>query len=228
MTDVLELVIILYLVYIAFRFISAVYKRSILAIRISKLRASHGAEVSFKKIPFLSLFKLSSTPEITVRLGKALYLVRTYNGSGVGRAVHFASPEFTVRYSRMKTASFSSSAKVKRKIASLSRGFAIGSRVIRLPELCESEDIRRGAPPFDHRAPQNDATKIIPVLIFNPAPGEVSFVTPEKTSIRVAFTGDEIYGTKIFTASTFISYVEREWRAERMADEQAKKEYSTV
>ena len=40
----------------------------------------------------------------------------------------------------------------------------------------------------------------------------MSYVTEGKTSIKVAFTGDEVYGRKIFTASTFEIFVDREAR----------------
>ena len=50
------------------------------------------------------------------------------------------------------------------------------------------------------------------ILLFSPAPCEVSYVTEEKTSIKLAFTGDTLYSFKIFTPSTFATYAEREYR----------------
>ena len=47
-------------------------------------------------------------------------------------------------------------------------------------------------------------------------------MTPEeKTSIKVAFTGDEIFGRRIFTTSTFEIFVDRE--ARRIKNEQSTK-----
>ena len=63
--------------------------------------------------------------------------------------------------------------------------------------------------------------KTVPVWIFNPAPGEVSLVTEEKTSIKLAFTGDTVYGEQIFTASTFAAYAERVFRDEKRQAEEA-------
>jgi len=41
------------------------------------------------------------------------------------------------------------------------------------------------------------------------APGELSYVSKEKTSVKIAFTDDEVYGMKVFTSSTFASYADR-------------------
>ena len=58
----------------------------------------------------------------------------------------------------------------------------------------------------------SDEREIIPVLIFNPAPGEVSYVTEEKSSIKIAFSGDEFRGEKIFTPTTFVIWADRKKR----------------
>ena len=65
-----------------------------------------------------------------------------------------------------------------------------------------------------------DERKVVPVLLFNPAPCEVSYVSEAKTSIKVAFTGDEFYGMQIFTASTFVSYADRMMREEEAKEKQ--------
>ena len=90
------------------------------------------------------------------------------------------------------------------------RGFAIGAKVIHLR-------------PLDISTYTDDPTlRVVPALIFSPAPGEVSFVTEERTSIMTAFTGDAVYGTRIFTPDTFVRYVERQHREERrIAEERA-------
>ena len=67
-----------------------------------------------------------------------------------------------------------------------------------------------------------DTRKLVPVLIFSPAPNEVSYVTETKNSIRVAFSGDRVYGARIFTASTFLTIADREYRESLL---QKKEEY---
>ena len=56
--------------------------------------------------------------------------------------------------------------------------------------------------------------KIVPVLIFNPAPHDVTYVTPEKNKVVAAFTGDTVYTEKIYTASTFVTFADRYAREE--------------
>ena len=50
------------------------------------------------------------------------------------------------------------------------------------------------------------------ILLFNPAPHAVSVVLPEKTGIKVALTGDEVFGMKIYTGSSFVECVKRQAR----------------
>ena len=69
---------------------------------------------------------------------------------------------------------------------------------------------------IEHEGAEFEKTQIREALILNPAPCEVSYVTEKKTSIRVAFTGDKVYGTEIFTATTFVNHIERESRRIRM------------
>lgn len=206
MTKLLEFFLIVFLIWFGYNVISLLWKRTYLVRRVNTLKTAAGAQISYSRLPHLSLLRLSRTPELTVRAGNTLYLVRLYNGGGIGKVVHFASPEFTVRFSRMKTASYS--ARTSKGVVFSRRGFAIGSKVIPIPRLDTSlYEVEPGV-------------KVVPVLIFNPAPGEVSFVTEEKTAIMTAFTGDAIYGARIFTAQTFVSYVERAYREEmRLAAE---------
>lgn len=199
MTDILELVLIIVAVWFLLNVTAVLWKRIRLYLRISALTRI-GAEVKYVKLPFLSLFRTSSKPEITVKLGKKLYLIRIFSGGGIGKVVHFASAEFLVRFSRLRTAIYSKR-RLGEKIVTARSGFAVGTKVFKIPALNTSE--------------YADAdTEVIPVLIFSPAPGEVSYVTEEKTSIRGAFTGDDVLGTMIFTSSTFGRAIEREYRRE--------------
>ena len=56
---------------------------------------------------------------------------------------------------------------------------------------------------------KSDNKKIVRALVFNPTPKEVSYVNEERTAIKAAFSQDDVYGYKIFTASTLVEYVER-------------------
>ena len=207
MTKIVELLIVIFLIWLSFTVLSLIWARTRLVGKINRLKVDASAQITYNRLPHISLLRLSRTPDLTVRAGNTLYLVRLYNGGGIDKVVHFASPDFTVKFSRMKTASYTSRSRGGTVFSRL--GFSVGARVIPISRLDTS------------RYEWEKGVKVVPVLIFSPAPGEVSFVTEEKTSIMVAFTGDEIYGTRIFTVSTFVSYVERAYREERrIAEEQ--------
>ena len=192
MTEIIEFLIAILVLLFTVRLCVTVYKRIFLIFKMRKVAALDGVTVECKKIPLLSLFTLSRTPEYVVKLPKVTYLVRTYDGGGAGSVVHFASEKFMVRFSRMK----STTHRAARGFFTLKGGFALGSRVKILPRLEYDADEFRGS-------------EIREVLIFNPAPSEVSYVLEQKTSIRVAFTGDEVYGVGIFTGTTFLNHIDR-------------------
>ena len=180
------------------RLIALISKRLSLHIAITKLDRIEGVEVRVLRSPVASLFSTGAQPSYAVRIGSGMYYVRLYNGRGTGKVVHFASREFTVRFSRLVTASYSRSRGGKR-LRGFSRGVSVGSKVIILPPLSIPADHPEGCTAY-------------PVMIFNPAPGEVSYVTEEKTSIQTAFEGDEMYGIKVFTGSSFIAHADRATR----------------
>ncbi len=202
MTKIVEIAIIIFVVWVILCAVSLVLRRIRLYRLVNRLGREYGASVKYLKLPFLSLFKLSSAPELAVRLGKRLYLLRIFNGGGIGKVVHFASEAYAVRFSRLRTAAYVKR-KTHEKIVTARSGFAVGTKVISVPRLDVSNIVAE------------EGITVVPAIIFNPAPGEVSYVTEEKTSIRVAFTGDDVLGTRIFTASTFLSYAEREYRREK-------------
>lgn len=206
MTKLLEILIILFVLWTIWNLVSVISKRLRLVRKLSLLKKMTGAEIKYHRSPLFTFGKPSLTPDITVRIGGTLYLIRLYNGGGIGKIVHFASPKFTVRFSRMRTANYVRRGRSTALIPS-KHGFAIGTRVIPVS-------------PVDRSAfPPGDGLKVVPVWIFNPAPGEVSLVTEAKTSIVVAFTGDFVYGEQIFTASTFVAYAERVYREEKRIEE---------
>ncbi|MBQ7356316.1 MAG: hypothetical protein IJW66_02840 [Clostridia bacterium] len=195
MTEIIEFLIGIAIALLIIRLCVTVYKRIFLIFKMREVAALDGVTVECKKTSLLSLFTLSRTPEYVVRLPAVTYLVRTYNGGGADSVVHFASEKFTVRFSRMK----STTHRAARGFFTFKGGFAMGSRVKILPRLEYDADEFRGS-------------EIREALIFNPAPNEVSYVIEQKTSIRVAFTGDEVYGREIFTATTFFNHIDREIR----------------
>jgi len=199
MTELLEFIIAVTILWVVLNFCRLIYKRILLIRKINTLKNDAKAEIKYTASPFGSLFRLYDKPEITVKIGSVIYLIRTYNGGGIGKAVHFARADYTVRFSRIRTASYAR-VKAKSRTVAAKRGFAVGSKVIPIKQMrVDMIEVAEGL-----RAEE--------VLIFNPAPGELSYVTEQKNRIKAAFTGDRVYGVRVFTASTFVAYAEREYR----------------
>ena len=194
MTQLIQFLLAAVVIVLIIGAFTQVYKRVYLLRAIRRMSKIEGVSLQWLANPFLSLIKLSDAPELSVKIYDDTYLVRIYNGVGGGNAVHFATEKFTVCYSGIKTAVYMPR---RGRLFSL-KGFNVGAHVkvlnpIKVPDgLCDG--------------------KYTEVVLFNPAPSEVSYVVKEKTSIKVAFTGDEIYGRRIFTTSTFEIFVDREAR----------------
>ena len=199
MTEIIEFIIALVVVAFLFSVCARIYKRIYLMRVMKRISKLEGVSVNMLKNPILSLLRFSKEAEYTVDVYGKKYAIRTYDGMGSGNAVHFANEKFTVVYSRLKTGVYA-----PRSVRFITlKGFSIGAKVRVLPELIPPRELV--------------GRDFCEVIIFNPSPTEVSYVSKEKTSIKIAFTGDEMYGRKIFTASTFEIYVDRE--ARRIKDE---------
>lgn len=201
MTDIINLLLTVAAVGIVWRFLSFIWIRCGTLIKLSKLKGLVGAKITYLRFPFLPTAFASEKADISVEILDTVYLLRLYSGGGVTKFVHFASEKYSVRYSRIRTGRFVIQGRIRsRFITFADSAFNVGTKVIILPPFPIPEDDRY----FGKRIER--------ILLFSPAPNEVSYVTKEKTSIRTAFTGDEMYGIKIFTGSSFVSYADRETR----------------
>ena len=201
-----ELILLILIAVAAYKLLYAIVKRTTCVMRINSLRRECGATVKYLRSPYLSFFKSSAMPDVAITVGDTVYLVRFISGIGGFKRLHFASKEFYVIY---QTARIHAGGKVYKRPfrrAAENHGYKLsyGARVRILPplEIPEEYKIRN----------EYDTREVIPTLLFNPAPCEVSYVTPEKTSIKVAFTGDKVFGASIFTGSTLVSYADRHKR----------------
>lgn len=209
MAKILEIVLISLLLFLLYLVGYYTYKRIFAMRKILTLKESAKARVKRLRHPFASFFKLSDKPDLVIQIGKSIYLVRFINGRGARRFMHFASESFFITYSKMRLSVGSLTSLRGRRGPSKPGFITTGAHSVKiLPKLNIPEEYITKRDVYD--------TKLVPVLILNPAPNEVSYVTEKKTSIKVAFTGDEIYGQKIFTATSFISYAERIKRAEEV------------
>ncbi len=191
----------------AYRILRSGVKRIFLIKKLGELKKTEGVKVSYNKFPFLSLLKLSARPEIMVETEGTVFLVRLFGASSNHRRVHFANPEFTVTIKgkrRSDKGTRITGARFKAVVGTTVFPGSKSGRVRILPPL---------------QIPQkyvNSRKKVVPVLIFNPAPHDVTYVTPEKNKVLAAFTGDTVYTQAIFTASTFVTYADRYAREERL------------
>ncbi|MBQ8720425.1 MAG: hypothetical protein IJY65_05270 [Clostridia bacterium] len=198
MNDFVALLLIVLAVFCLYKLVMLTVKRILLIRSLSSLKASCEATVRYLRNPFASFFKKSEIPDVAVEIRDTVYLIRIISDGGVGRRFHFASKNFTVAFTNFMFVG----APVSRRV--------VGARAYRSEPLRLFKRVRIYP---DMKVPTEyelSGKKIALALIFNPAPGNVSYVTENKTSIKVAFTGDEIYGQRVFTASTFAAFADRE------------------
>ncbi len=194
MTKIIELLAIISIFAVSVFFLTKISKRLALFRVMKRLSKTDGIEIKRIGCPILSLVRFSKTPEYIMDIFGERYYIRCYNGGGVSKSVHFANGKFSVRYSHVRSYYYRPG--VGRIVRT--RGFNLGAAVKIIPEI----QLPKALQDVDFRE----------ILIFNPAPTEVSYVVKEKNSIRAAFTGDVVYGRQIFTASTFEIFADREAR----------------
>lgn len=201
MTDIINFVLIIIGLCICYRFAYWLCKRVSLFVKLESLKNTCNAKITYKRFPFLPTRRSGENADIIIEILDTVYLIRLYSGGGITKLVHFASPNFSVVYSRIKTGKFTVSGRIRsRFITFADSAFNVGTKVIILPDFpIQDDDSFYGK-------------RIERVILFNPAPCEVSFVSEKKSSIRTAFNGDEMYGIKIFTASGFVRHADRETR----------------
>lgn len=210
MVKIIEIATVLLILFFVCVLCRYFYKRACAIRKINTLKTVSSAKIKKNRSPLASYFILSDKADLIVEVGKRVYFARFLNGKGAHRFMHFASPKFFVTYSKMRFSVGNLTALRPRRAVTKSPGFlTTGAHSVKiLPPLKIPEEYIRISKEYGQ--------VLESVLILNPAPNEVSYVTENKTSIKVAFTGDEIYGQKIFTASTFVSYAERVWREDRI------------
>jgi len=192
MNDIINLLLTILIIFLTVKFLSFEIKRGILLQRLYELKKSCNAKITLHKCIFLPKFKDDGKADISVEIRNTVYLLRLYSGMGISKSVHFASKNYSVIY--MKMSSFR--VRAGGRVRGLNAPVTVYAKVKIVPDFVIPED-RYGRLTY------------VPVLLFCPAPGELSYVSKEKTSVKIAFTDDEVYGMKVFTSSTFASYADR-------------------
>ncbi len=206
MADIIELIITVIFLWLLFIFIGFASKRIYLIIKLTELCKYCKSNFSLHSFIFRPNWLCPEKSDIMLEILDTVYHIRLYSGGGIANSVHFANEEYSAVYIKVKGASRSVRAATANTLA-LSAGLNIFAKVYYHKPLLINEEAGK---------------RVVRVLLLNPAPAALSYVTEEKNSIRIAFTGDEMYGMKVFTASTFATYAEREYREELRRREEAK------
>ena len=187
-----EFILLLILLWVIVSLVCFSVKRIRLLVSVLKLGKING--VSVEIISYLAFIapKPLKTPAARITVRDKTYSVRIFNGKGALYATHIANERYAV---------------VFLKSAGAPKVRFFGRRHVRVTQMKSSVYFPRTV-----IMPPREENEDIPVMIFNPAPRELTYVTPEKNSIRVAFTGDSVNGEMIFTMGTFARYIDRDSR----------------
>ena len=197
MYEIIEVILVVLGLFFGFKLASFVFKRLRTVKQIASLKSSGGV-VSFRGFILRPNWIKPMGYDIKVEFRDTVYYIRLFSGTGSSRSVHFASEEFWVVYSKLRAMGGRT-----RKRGGVSFVTHNGTTVKMRPKVYIM-------PPF--KVDEQTDKKQVKVLLFSPAPFEVTYVTETKTTIRLAFTGDEIHGMRIFTSSTFVAYADRATR----------------
>jgi len=195
MVELLEFILIFSAAAVVIAWLCFVIMRLSVLFSLLSLRKTDGIEVTFKSLPSIFLPATAKKPLATVRVRNKLFDIYLYHGGGRWRYVHIANDRYTVVFSKLGGMTPKGASKTlgtnKRVLINLPSGVS-RARVRLLPQIKNDESI--------------------PLLVFSPAPAELTYVTEERTSIRVAFTGERVGRWLIFTKDTVLNYLDRESR----------------
>ena len=190
---VIEFIIILAALIIIFRLIRFTAKRLSLLISIMKLGNIEGVRIECVRYLYFFAPGITKAPVCKISVRGKTYSVKLFHGKGHTHAAHIVNAEYASLF--MKSAG---AVKVRRFVRSM--------RAVH-------EEARVYFPKTVFIPKWETESGEIPVLLFSPAPRELTYVSPERTSINVAFTGDEVYGMKIYTRTTFSNFIDRSSRS---------------
>jgi len=196
MTDIIRFILLFALIAVAVKLAYFIYKRCLMLTRIYSLKKLCNANITLHRFPFLPMWIRSDKPDISVEILDTVYHIRLYSGISATRYVHFTDAEYSVVYKNVRTMVTPARAATKSP-SNVKLSYSAGGKVRIIGNM---------------KLPDVKGKTSVKVLLFSPAPHEVSYVTEERSTIRLAFTGDELYGYKIFTPSTFVTYADREKR----------------
>ena len=167
-------------------------RRLSLLFSIKKLSKIDTVEVEITNPYAILSKKVARKPFAKIKVRDKIYAVRLFNGKGFSHAAHIVNESYATVF--MKTGGAVKVRMFVRKVAAVHEAARVYfPRTVFLPDTT------------------NESGEI-PILLFSPSPRELTYVTKERTSIKAAFTGDEIFGVKVFTKTTFANFIDRDSR----------------
>ena len=197
MADIIKLLIIVFVAYQLLRAVIFTVKRVIMLSKIHSLKRDLNANICLHKFPFSPFVSRGEKPDITIEIFDTVYAIRLYSGISSNRFVHFVDEKFSVVYKKMRAMVMPSRA-ASRVGKGVRLSYSTGGHVNVMGNLSLPDCKKR----------------VVKILLFSPAPYEVSYVTEERSTIHLAFTGDMLYGYRVFTPSTLVTFIDREKRRE--------------
>lgn len=201
MVDIINILLLIIVSVALIRICVWICKRCAMISKLKRVVKQHSGELKFLRFPFLPNAFTCEKPDISVKILDTVYLIRLYSGGSKYSLIHFASDKYSVRYVKMasKWATLGG-ARGRYAIVDAAHAFTVGAKVFVIPPMIIPDHINA------------DEECVEKIILFSPAPNTVSYVTPDKTRITLAFTGDTLFGMKVFTGSSFAAYADRQTR----------------
>ena len=188
---ILEFIILTLMIYLTVKLICYTVARVRLYFSVLALGSISGVSlVSLSPVAFILPF-VTKRAAAYVSVRDKTYAIRIFNGRGMAYAAHIASARYATVFMKSGTVARA------RRVRDGFRTVAEGSRVYRAKTLLLPDMTEPG---------------VTPLLVFVPEPRELTYVTKKRTSIRVAFVGDEVFGIRVFTKRTLVSFIDRDSR----------------
>ena len=190
MREIIDFCLVILIAALAFLLLRFISKRLRLFIKLTSLARKTGGTLR-QSSPLVWLTPRPKCGYITLEILNTVYRIRLFSGGNGSRCVHFIDERFSVSYSRFMPVSVQSTRVRARARVVMGETLNLGARV--------------------HLISPFEKSNTTDVIIFCPAPSEVSFVEGG-ASVKLAFSGDEMLGAKVFTTTSFTSYAERKYR----------------
>ena len=200
MVDIINLLLLVIGCVLVLKITKYLRKRIVLICRLTKLAKEYDGKLKFTRFPLLPTRTNTTKPDAYIKILDTVYLIRLYSGGGKHYMIHFASEKFSVRYMKMALRMLASTRARGKGIAYADsrKAFTVRAKVLVSKPMETPENL------------VGDTKRVEKILLFNPAPHAVSYVSNERTGIKLALTGDELYGMKIFTGSSFVAYASKQ------------------